>query len=625
MTLIADPGDEVVDTQTSNDQTTTAPAAPPQPPVQGLEPFRDPLPIPQVLDLRTRTKPVTIRAVNAQVQLHSQLPKTPMWTYEGTFPGPTIIAQRNQRLVVEWANALHGKLPLTCVSTDAGDALTPGHRDANGVLLPGHEVVDDVAEMPPWTVVHLHGSLTNGWNDGYSTQAVSSGTSQWAEYPNRQEAATLWYHDHAMDVTRLTVAAGLAGMYLIRDANEESLGLPSGEREIPLLFRDINLDTVPGTGTPNGRLLYKVGRAADGTLAPFFGTYTTVNGKIWPHLDVDPGWYRFRLLNGSNARQYTLRLVDEDGNDLTSAMTIIGTDGGLLPKPAPVPTGGLPIHCSERFDVLIDFRALAGKRVRVTTTGGGPPLPLAHCLEFRVRQQGAPDSFSLPAVLNPGYKRYSHDPVPGSQEPTLVIPARHGHVFIALLPPGTDGDPHAAFWELAEVEDHKPSDKVKKGMIQVRDATDKLRTFRRMAKMFHDQNTIFLDSGDFAIWNFLHLGGPAHPMHIHMTEFQTLFRRRLDTGTVEAPLFNANKGKTRSPLLTREVLPLEKWEEGMKDTFVIRPGTWQAVAGNFTGADGAFMYHCHILDHEDMGMMRPFMVRPPRIAALDLHGHGHAH
>lgn len=108
-----------------------------------------------------------------------------------------------------------------------------------------------------------------------------------------------------------------------------------------------------------------------------------------------------------------------------------------------------------------------------------------------------------------------------------------------------------------------------------------------------------------------------------MTEFQTLFRRSIDL----AGHWNQADGKTGSPIVTDPVnQDLDDWELGMKDTFVIRPGTWEAVAGNFTGADGAFMYHCHILDHEDMGMMRPFMVRPPSVAVMDVHtGSGHPH
>ncbi|MFT4217366.1 MAG: multicopper oxidase domain-containing protein [Micropruina sp.] len=536
-------------------------------------------------------------------------------------PGPTLVVRRNRKATIEWANRLQGTIPLTGVSTSTlPDVQLPGYRDADGQPRPGCQPLDGVATLPPWMVVHLHGALTNGWNDGYSTQAIGPGSSQWSEYPNRQEATALWYHDHAMDITRLNVHAGLAGMYLIRDDNEDALGLPRGRREVPLVLRDVNLDTDPATGALNGGLLYKVGRIGT-TELPVSGPFTMVNGVIWPHLEVDAAWYRFRLLNASNSRLYTLKLVDSDGNDHSSAMRIIGTDGGLLPKPAPVPDAGLPMHCSERFDVLIDFSALRGKRVRLTNAGAGPASAVAHCMEFRVRSHSASDHFSLPSTLNPHYARYAHDGVQSGEQPTLVIPAKHGHVTIALVPPGTAGDAHAAFWELAAVPDAEVPAVMEPGMIQIVDAGGTLRTFRKVAQLFHDHNTIFLNSGEFAIWNFIHLGGPAHPMHIHMTEFQTLFRRSIDV----AGHWNQTDGKTDSPIVTDPAThDLEPWELGMKDTFVIKPGTWQAVAGNFTGAHGAFMYHCHILDHEDMGMMRPFMVRPPEVAALDMHtGHQH--
>ncbi|MFT4052347.1 MAG: multicopper oxidase domain-containing protein [Microbacterium sp.] len=638
MTLIAEPSIALDETTTAT--TTDAPEAAafaPLASVLGLVPFRDPLRIPPVSDLTTQTKPVKVRAINARVRLHSQLPETAMWTYEGTFPGPTLVTRRGHRLTIEWANRLQGTVPLTGVSTSTlADAAVPGYRDSAGELQAGCRLMDGVDPVVPWMIVHLHGSLTNGWNDGYSTQAISAGSSPWTEYPNRQEATALWYHDHAMDITRFNVHAGLAGMYLIRDDNEAALRLPRGRREIPLVIRDVNLDTDPATGALNGQLLYKVGRIdqplqpgqtePDSAEIPVSGPFTMVNGVIWPHLDVAPAWYRFRLLNASNSRQYTLGLVDENGNDVSSAVRIIGTDGGLLPKAAPVPAAGLPMHSSERFDILIDFRALGGKRVRLTNRGAGAAAAFAHCMEFRVGTGSVPDDFVLPATLNPDYARYSHGTVASGTAPTLVIPDGHGHVNIALVPPGTAGDLHPVFWELEAVADADVPTVMETGMIQIVDASGTLRTFRRVAQLFHDHNTIFLDchldSGKFAIWNVIHLGGPAHPMHIHMTEFQTLFRRSIDL----TAHWNQTEGKTDSPIVTNAAdLTLDDWELGMKDTFVIRPGTWQAVAGSFTGANGAFMYHCHILDHEDMGMMRSFMVRPPEVAAMDVHSTGRPH
>lgn len=550
-------------------ETVAAPELRPEPTVLGLEPFRDRLSIPPTWDLtRGGGRDITVRAVAEDVRLHSQLPRTPMWTYEGSVPGPTIVVRRGQRLRINWANEIEGTIPFT------GVQCSPGHV-------------------------------------------------QHCEYPNDQQAATLWYHDHAMDITRLNVHAGMSGMYWIRDRTEDRLRLPDGRREIPLVIRDVNLDANPRTGRFTGELLYKIGALSGAPLPgapdqpvedvtlPMAGPYTMVNGKIWPHLDVEAGWYRFRMLNASNSRLLTLALVDEDGADVTDAMHLIGTDGGLLPAPATVPEDGLAMHASERFDVLIDFAALRGKRVRLTNRGAQDPL-YPHIMEFRVSRRSRPDHFRLPDVLDPDYVRYVHD--------GEVIPDDHGHAFIALVPGGTETDAHPALWELAEVgpDEVTVGDS---GVLQLTDPEGKLRTFVRRSKVFHDQNTIFLDSGKFAVWTFIHLGGPPHPMHVHMTEFQTLWRRPID-----ATSFDPAHGSTTTPIpAPGGELPLHDWELGMKDTFVIRPGTWQTIAGDFTGADGAFMYHCHILDHEDMGMMRPFMVRPPGVAAFDMHGHGGHH
>ena len=130
-----------------------------------------------------------------------------------------------------------------------------------------------------------------------------------ADYDNDQRATMLWYHDHALGITRFNVYAGLAGLWVIRDDEEDRLGLPSGPYEIPLLIQDRNLDT-GADGALSGRLLHKV---EEGTME-FFGPFTLVNGTIWPYVSVEPRSYRLRLLNGSNARTYRLLFLDEKGH-----------------------------------------------------------------------------------------------------------------------------------------------------------------------------------------------------------------------------------------------------------------------------------------------------------------------
>ena len=193
-----------------------------------------------------------------------------------------------------------------------------------------------VATLPPWTVVHLHGGRTIANSDGWTENGCLSGQFATSDYTNDQQAALLWYHDHAMGITRFNVYTGLAGLYIIRDAEEAALHLPSGPYEIPLLLQDRNLDTTPD-GSLTSRLLHKI---EDGTME-FFGPFTLVNGTIWPYLPVEARQYRLRMINGSNSRFFRLVLLDEQGKVALDRITQIGTDGGLLGKPVAVPRSGL--------------------------------------------------------------------------------------------------------------------------------------------------------------------------------------------------------------------------------------------------------------------------------------------
>ena len=603
--------------------TQPAPTAAPAAPHFGLTKFRDPLRIPPLIRPHSwwHQDEITINMTTARVRLHSQLPATTVWAYEGQFPGPTIEVRSGKRLRVAWSNDLEGTIPLVGVRAPIAQAPanTPGYRSPDGSLPAGVEIIDGVAALPPWTVTHLHGALTNAGNDGWAHNATLSGHAQLTEYPNEQKATTLWYHDHAMAVTRFNVQAGLTGMYLVRDLEEDDLDLPGGDHEVPLILTDRNLDTDPATGALTGQLLFKVPYLPNGATIPFTGPFNLVNGVIWPHIDVDARWYRFRVLNAANARFFRLNLIDEEGNVHNDAVRIIGTDGGLLPAPATMPAGGLVLSPSERVDVLIDFSRFKGMHLRLTNANvpvGGPVEP--DLMEFRVENRDRHDSFELPARLAESYVRLDHD------SPEL---ADHDHLFVATVPPGTAGDAHPQMWELRELTD-VPSPLPQEGIIQVTDpANGKVRTFQKVASLFDDTTTFFVDHGRWAVWNLIHLGGPAHPIHIHMAQFQLLTRRRYQVNQQNnVPGFDIGVGGTPAPLgVPGPGAPIEKHEEGWKDVFQLNPGEWLTVAGKFEGATGQFMYHCHILDHEDEGMMRPFVVHPPEVARFHVHpggGHG---
>ncbi|WUN94286.1 multicopper oxidase domain-containing protein [Streptomyces sp. NBC_00299] len=593
-----------------------------------LTPYAAPLPVPSVLrpaseDVLRETE-IALRPT--WVRLHPQVPPTLMWGYDGQVPGPTIEVRRGQRVRIAWTNRIpkDGEYPVTSVEvplrTDGRpqSATEPG-RD-------GAEPNKDVAALPAWSVTHLHGAQTGGGNDGWADNAVGFGDAQLSEYPNDHQAVQWWYHDHAMNITRWNVMAGLYGTYLVRDDEEDALHLPCGEREMPLLLADRNLDT-DEDGRLNGRLLHKTvivqeknPETGKPVSIPFTGPYTTVNGRIWPYAEVDDAWYRFRLVNASNARIYDLVLVDEDNNPVPGIVHQIGSDGGLLPRPVPIDfDGALPTLTAapaERFDLLVDFRGLAGQKLRLVNKGRNQPPGVPDAagdvrypavMEFRVREGAGADTFELPEVLSGSFRRLTHD-------------IEHGHRLIVLTPPATKGaGGHPEMWEMAEVEDPGDIQVPTDGVIQVTGTDGKTKTYRRTARTFNDGLGFTIAEGSHEQWSFLNLAPIVHPMHIHLADFQLLGRDAFDVSG-----FDPAVGGTRSPIRydAGTAIPLAPNERGYKDVFRVPGNQMLRVMGRFDGAYGRFMYHCHLLEHEDMGMMRPFVVMPAEALKFD---HGGAH
>ncbi|HWC78376.1 MAG TPA: multicopper oxidase domain-containing protein [Pseudonocardiaceae bacterium] len=591
----------------------------PQPaaPHFGLTKFLDPLPIPPVLRPHAwwHRDEITITATRAEVRLHSQLPPTAVWAYNGAFPGPTIDVHRDRTLRLSWTNGITGRFPLVAVRAAADGAVhRPGYRDARGEPLPGISELTGVADLPAWQVVHLHGSATDGGDDGGGQNAVLPGHSQLTEHRNHQQAATLWYHDQAREIAALNVHTGLAGLYLVRDDEEARLRLPSGEHELPLIITDRNLDVDPATGRLTGQLLYKIAAGEDGVDAPFTGPFTLVNGVIWPHSEVEARWYRLRLLNASNARCYALNLIDAEDRAVNhnAVARQIGTDGGLLPAPTALPEDGLVLAPGERADVLIDFGALRGRSVVLTNTSTEPDsAPEPDVLEFRVRDRATHEAFRLPEAISTSYYRLLR----GS-----TLPEDQQHVWIALVPPGSSGDGAPQLWELAEVTDpaRLPARFPADGWIQLTDPeTGLVRSFTRVARRFEDGVGVVVNAGRWVVWHLLHLGGPVHPVHIHLAAFQALSRRHLDArGFVTVGTDDTVISGTAEPLPRPEPGELDPNEQGWKDTIRVRAGEWLSVAGRVSQGTGAFAYHCQVLEHADAGMLRPFLVRPAEVSAL---------
>ncbi|NUS14219.1 MAG: multicopper oxidase domain-containing protein [Streptomyces sp.] len=579
-----------------------------------LTKFLDPIRIPPVIRPTAAASSITVRQLATTVQYHSQLPPTPVWAYEGSVPGPTIDVRSGQRIRVAWQNQISGAFPVTAIAVPFTglDSLLAAGR---GQAAPDAQV----AALPAWNVVHLHGGVTGGGNDGWTENGVSPGDAQLSEYPNAQRATALWYHDHANGITAFNVYAGLAGQYIVRDAEEDALKLPSGTREVPLVIADRNIDT-DDQGVPNGRLLHRIGYIDGGDAdhptrlnLPFIGPYNVVNGVIWPYVPVDARWWRFRVLNAANTREYTLelRVENADGtlSPVTGGLVQIGGDQGLLP--APVRLDSLTLGAAERADVLIDFRAYGGKRLQLVDTNTSAVSPLGpEILQFRVGPAPATETFTLPAVLSPSFRRLT----------AADVPADHVERWIAFST--DDGTPlgHPEIWELAPVPDGYVAGSGDR-LVTVTDSQGTTRSFRRSARTFDDPVGFFVAKDGWEVWNFVHLTGPGHPAHIHLVGFQALTRDVYDVSSTT----DAGSDVVRWTAAYHGPGGLGPEEQGWKDTVRVEPLQAVTLAGQFTGATGRYLYHCHILEHEDEGMMRPFVVAPKEVLARMAQHDAHQH
>lgn len=494
-----------------------------------LEPFVDPLPVPRILAPQVdsvESQRYAIGMSEFQQKVHRDLPPTTFWGYEGSMPGPTIAVRRGSTVHVEWRNQL-----------------PPRHRLAVDHSLSGAGT--DVPEVR--AVVHLHGGHVAPDSDGYPDDWVTPGAAQKTLYPNLQPAATLFYHDHAMGITRLNNMMGLAGFYLIRDPGEDQLRLPSGPYDIPLAIQDRTLDA-------RGQLAYPVGPAADAPWVPeFFGTHVLVNGRVWPFLNVEPRRYRFRLLNASNSRVYELSLVPEQ------PFVQIGCDGGLLAQP--VTLNRLLLAPAERADVIVDFRGREGHRLTVMNHAPAPypsggTLSPRFLMQFRVRRpaKAVADTSEIPTRLAD---------LPILRENTAVKTRRHT-------------------------------------LREYMTADARLHRVLLNGMRFSDPITEDPLNGSTEIWEFVNPTIDAHPIHLHAIHFQLLDRRRFDVRRHE---------RNSEVVYTREAIPAAPQESGWKDTILCPPGQVTRVIIPFKGTPGKFVWHCHMLEHEDNEMMRPYLLR----------------
>jgi spore coat protein A, manganese oxidase len=489
--------------------------------VSSLAQFVDPLPIPEVAKTSGfRSSPVEpalklpyfrIPMRQFEGKVHRDLKPTLLWGYGASSPGPTLETRSGQGLLVEWVNELPQShfLPID------------------------HSIHGAEADKPEVrTVVHLHGGKAPPESDGYPESWFVPGKSAVCHYPNRQDAAMLWYHDHALGINRLNVFAGLLGAFFVRDEFEDSLELPRGKYEIPLVLYDRIFDL-------EGQLNYPISGNPEKPWTPeVFGDAILVNGKLFPYLDVEPRKYRFRVLNGANAS--FLHLALSNGQ----ALYQIGTDQGLLP--APVRLERVNLAPAERADLIVDFAAASGQNI-VMTNGA------SSVLQFRVGSGKGHDTTALPSHLRPVSK---------IEESTAV---------------------KTRMVSLVEVDDP-----VQRPMTMLLNNTH--------WNMPVTENPALRST---EIWGFVNTTDDSHPIHLHLVRFQILDRRSFDVGAYWA------KGEVR---YTGPAMPPEPGEAGWKDTVRADPGMVTRIITRFEGFRGRYVWHCHILEHEDNEMMRPFDV-----------------
>jgi spore coat protein A len=440
--------------------------------------FSKPLALPTVLTPTSVDETTDYYNISMEPATKAIVPglNTTIWGYNGSFPGPTIRARRDRRVVVRQTNNLSVE-----------------------------------------TTVHLHGGHTPATSDGYPTDLISPGSFKDYTYPNNQLPTTLWYHDHTMDHTGRNVYNGLAGLYIITDDFEDALPLPQGRYEIPLVIQDRTFNS-------DGSLFYS--NTGMSRMSGFQGNQVLTNGVIQPHHYVERRKYRFRILNGSNARKYQLALSNNQ------QITQIGSDGGLLS--APVSVSSITLSPAERVDVVIDF-AETDRGTNIVLRNLLGTGSTSEVMEFRVMPlRYGKDNSRVPSIL----RQVERIP-PASASVTRDF---------SLNVTSGMGGPIFSFNNL-------PFDPARIDAMPQLNATE--------------------------IWVFRNLTQMDHPIHIH-----DIFWQILD--------INGN--------------PPAASDMGWKDTFRVPPLATVRVIGKFTDNTGDYMFHCHILEHEDFAMMGQFRV-----------------
>ncbi|MFI1098270.1 multicopper oxidase family protein [Streptomyces sp. NPDC020917] len=571
-----------------------------------LEKYVDPLPTPLTAVPDPSVYPgadyyeITMR--EGEWRFHRDLGPARVWGYWATNPhrahrpigmgylGPTIEVAPDHPTVVKYRN----ELPTTHMFQYVIDQIRSGNPQLTPIPPPPYKSEQPFpANVNVWNVVHQHGGYTPPQSDGTPMQSFSPDGVHAADYAtldpsrvrpneaiyaytNHDQSCMLWYHDHAMGMTSLNVYAGLAGLYVLRDPADERLGLPSGEFEVPLILQDRTFNS-------DGSLAYTM-TEREGEDTP------VVNGKAYPYLAVEPRRYRLRFLNASNERFWRLRF--DTPRDVLPQPTLpfwlIGTDGGFR---RPLQMLNFLISPAERYDLIVDFsRMPMGTSITLTNynapvhfpDGAGPEI--TEVMQFRVtRPLSGPDRTTPPAQLD----------LP-AVPPAKVAPDTRRRQWVVYQ--------HQLFGTM---------------------------TFN--AVPFPEPSQDFVTDGSTEVWEYVNPNHDGHPMHVHLVNFQVLNRQPMDAAAYQAQYeiwIDGGRKPEDLPVLenylTGPPIPPDPDEAlSWKDTFKSYPetvtrivipditpptGPIASIPGSGAEFPAMYIHHCHILEHEDDDLMRPWTI-----------------
>jgi FtsP/CotA-like multicopper oxidase with cupredoxin domain len=521
-------------------------------------------------------------------------------------PGASFVVTRNKPTPVEWINNISGPhfLPVdpTIHWANPNNMATP--TPPFNAFPPGYLSAQDPVPM----VTHLHGgevpSVYDGGPDVWFTKDGKFGpkfTTRHYVYPNSQEPTSMFYHDHALGMTRLNVFAGLAGFYVIQDPKDKvAPHLPDGKFWLPLAIQDRSFAVKDDCGL-NEFDFGNIGVNPDVHpywIPEFFGDVMMVNGHTWPFVNVDQGQYRLTILNGCNAR--FLHLSFSNG----MPFTVIGSDGGYLQSP--VTEQSLYVNPGSRMEILVDFTGLTvGTEIILLNDAPAPfpvgtvpdPNTVGQIMKFIVGPDKGFMAKKLPSPLNPTLPGSSWPTLPESNLPPRIL------TLTELLDP-TSGNSLGLFLN---------------GMMWDAPITETPK------------------NGTTEDWYFVNLTGDAHPMHLHLVQFQIVSRQDFDDVSYMNDWLTLNQaGLTNGSLpfmmdyipKTLDFTPYlspsgpqlpDPDEHGWRDLVRAMPHQVTRIRVRFKQQDGnpypfdptagpGYVWHCHIVDHEDNEMMRPMVI-----------------